>query len=154
MSTKIRDYGRIIVDKKEYNRLKQINKLLKLAFILFFLAFLCSLCYPKTLHPAEFIYYQIKFASEEAKIINEIREQAQLANIDPELMVRIAKAESNFKPNAYNPISHDYGIFQISYIHKISKECLYDYRCNIAEAIKLFKRFGPRPWNASRHNWK
>lgn len=42
-----------------------------------------------------------------------IRKEARLAGHDPEVMVRIAEAESTFRPAARNPDSSATGVFQI-----------------------------------------
>lgn len=72
------------------------------------------------------------------------------------VMIRIAKAESEFNPLATNPKSSARGIFQIL------KGTWNDYGClgdrfspqdNIACARIIYDKDGTRPWDASKDKW-
>lgn len=83
------------------------------------------------------------------EIIYEVAEEKQFQN--PEILVRIAEAESGFDTCAKNPNSSATGLFQILDMHGLSKE----ERCNprIATAWAIDNFSGGRPWNSSRNKW-
>ena len=78
----------------------------------------------------------------------------------PDLMVRVAKCESQLNPKAHNPTngSHDGGIFQLSEkYHGKDMRVLgidaYDIQENIKYARKLYDESGLAPWSASKYCW-
>lgn len=76
-----------------------------------------------------------------AKYAPYIKHEASVKNISPELVARIMIVESNCKSKAVNRMSKDYGLMQINTIHKVSKECLFDARCNIRSGIEILATF-------------
>jgi hypothetical protein len=75
---------------------------------------------------------------------------------DPELITRIAKAESNLNSKAigYNTNgTKDVGLLQINDIHNLSMECRLDIHCNLEHAMIMMQSQGTTPWNASKHKW-
>lgn len=64
----------------------------------------------------------------------------------------VAKCESGLRASVVSKTS-DTGIFQISWVHKIPKETLKDYKFNIQFAHKLYSRSGWAPWKYSRKCW-
>lgn len=91
------------------------------------------------------------------RIEKEIRE---LFSHDPQTAVAVAKAESLFKKDAYNPEWHydkhgnricqgSYGVFQIACVHEIENpEKLYDVAYNLKRAQEIHTASGWRPWGA------
>ena len=89
-------------------------------------------------------------------VYNEIERQTKIYNVDTEIALRIAKAESNFKATAvgYNTNgSNDKGVFQINSIHKISDNCRLNYICIIRWAMKEMSKNGFGAWYSSKHKW-
>jgi len=84
------------------------------------------------------------------ELIYEVAEEKQFKN--PELLVRIAKAESSLNPCAKNPNSSATGIFQILDMHGLTK----DERCNpkIATEWAIAHFNNGNPWNSSRSKWQ
>ena len=88
--------------------------------------------------------------------IRDVGEELGVPNQDIITMIKIARAESNFKPNAKNPNSTATGIFQIIIGTWDGNRCegeRWDFVDNIKCAYKLYKTRGFQPWNASRSKW-
>ena len=71
-------------------------------------------------------------------------------------MIRIARAESNFRSNAKNPTSTASGIFQIIYGTWNSNDCqgsAFNAEDNIRCAYKLYANRGFQPWASSSSKW-
>lgn len=76
-----------------------------------------------------------------AQFASFVKHEASVKGLNPELVARIMIVESNCKANAVNKRSHDYGLMQINKLHKISKECLKDARCNIKAGVSILHSF-------------
>lgn len=64
---------------------------------------------------------------------------------------RVAYCESRFNPNAKNPITADYGVFQINTrYHPIDPKFLYDSKINIGIAKYIYDKEGWQPWSSTR----
>lgn len=88
--------------------------------------------------------------------IRDVGEELGVPNKDILTMIRIARAESNFRADAKNPNSTATGIFQIIIGTWDSNRCegeRWDYQDNIRCAYKLYQRRGFQPWDASKHIW-
>lgn len=77
---------------------------------------------------------------------------------NPDQMVAIVTCESDFHQEAYNPLSRDYGLFQINSTHvaqarKMGWDVKGSVFGNILYAKWLYGMYGTSPWNASRHCW-
>lgn len=75
---------------------------------------------------------------------------------DAPIMVHIADSESDFKPDADNPNSTAYGVFQILIGTWNDYDCTGDRgnpADNIACARKIYDARGTKDWNASKHEW-
>ena len=86
---------------------------------------------------------------------DKIRAKAVENGFDPDLLVRIAKAESNLVPTAKNPTSSASGLFQIIKGTWQAFECegeVFNEDDNIECAMKIMHS-GPHHWNASKNNW-
>lgn len=111
------------------------------------------------------------FARQEAYIIETPKEEVVEKQLTPKekilkafpdapIMVRIADAESDFRPNATNPHSSASGLFQILRGTWKYYGCEGDFETdrfdvdkNIACARKLYDKSGTSPWNPSKHDW-
>ena len=98
--------------------------------------------YPPEVEVVEFTVNRILTIEE--KIIATFPEQ-------PELMLAIAKAESNLNPEAYNPEGHrgcrgSIGLMQIACLHTDDPEKLFDVDYNLAKAREIYDRDGLTPW--------
>lgn len=85
-----------------------------------------------------------------------IRQEAEQAGIPADVMVDIARAESNFKPHAKNNHSTATGVFQILIGTWNWFECEGE-RTNARDNIKcamVIAHDGLHHWNASAHNWR
>jgi len=70
---------------------------------------------------------------------------------DTELALKVAQAESNLQPDAYNPEAHrgcngSYGVFQISCVHDENPSKFFDEEYNIKRAYELYELEGWIPW--------
>jgi hypothetical protein len=73
---------------------------------------------------------------------------------DGELMIKVARCESNLNPKAKNSTSSARGLFQIlSKLHQVKEQWLYDENVNIAIAKQMFDASGTNPWIASINCW-
>lgn len=80
---------------------------------------------------------------------------------DAPVMVEVARCESGFDPEAFNPTntSNDRGIFQISDLwqkstwKKLGYTDMHDVKQNIEYARYLYDKYGLQPWSASKHCW-
>lgn len=96
------------------------------------------------------------YCSDPIICIRDVGEELGVPNQDIITMIKIARAESNFKPNAKNPNSTATGIFQIIIGTWDGNRCegeRWDFVDNIKCAYKLYKTRGFQPWNASRSKW-
>lgn len=85
-----------------------------------------------------------------------IRKEAKLAGHPVEVMVSIARAESNFRPHAKNNHSTATGVFQILIGTWNWFDCEGE-RTDAEDNIKCAMAIaddGLHHWNASAHNWK
>ena len=118
----------------------------------------CSLAYiscsnDKTLSRAN---ESDKKASQTQNVEQIIRVVAEQEGIDPDLMVRIAWAESGLNPKARGKITpEDRGIFQInSYFNPdVSDECSFDPWCASRWTAKEINEGRLWKWSASKHKW-
>ena len=65
---------------------------------------------------------------------------------------RVVTRESSGNPSAVHRNRNgtiDRGCTQINSVHRQSAACLFDARCNIRYAYRLYRRDGVSPWNAS-----
>lgn len=58
--------------------------------------------------------------------------------VDPMLVARVLILESRGLANATN--GSDFGIMQVNYKHGISRECLYNWRCNLTYGARYLAR--------------
>lgn len=89
--------------------------------------------------------------------IREVGESLNIPNRDVMTMIRIAKAESNYRPDAKNASSSARGVFQILLGTWESNDCdgsRLNYHDNIVCAYKLYQARGFQPWNASKSAWR
>ncbi len=91
-------------------------------------------------------------SASESVIKNKIKEY----DWNTDVAIAVAKNESHFFPDAYNPEWHDgcrgsYGVFQIGCIHGYSEEEMFDWERNIEIAYQIWKREGWRPWGVCHH---
>ena len=99
----------------------------------------------------------VKVKQTERSVEQEIVFQSQLAGVDAQTALDIARAESHFKPLAVNHNtngSDDKGVFQINSIHGVPDSCRLDYVCNIKWAMDEMKENGTRAWYSSQHKWE
>ena len=82
-------------------------------------------------------------------IIRRVAAEKQFNN--PEILIRIAKCESNLNPKAHNPHSSATGLFQIT-SHGLSVQDREDPEFSVKWAIQHFD--SGHPWDASRHCWQ
>lgn len=81
-----------------------------------------------------------------------IRQTAQENNINENVWLAIAQAESNTKETAYNPEWHrgcqgSYGVFQIACLHyPEDPNKLFDPYFNIDMAVEVYHKQGLRAW--------
>lgn len=71
-------------------------------------------------------------------------------------LIRIAKCESNFQPNAKNKTSSATGIFQFLWSTWDANRCegeKWDYVDNINCAYKVYAKQGDTPWHSSIKCW-
>ena len=88
-----------------------------------------------------------------------IREIAKEEGVDPDLAVRVAKAESTLQPMAYNLNNNgsvDRGIFQWNSVHhpEISDNCAFNVECATRAFCKAVKEGNLSWWNASKEKWE
>ena len=82
---------------------------------------------------------------------------SNIYDVDTEIALRIAFAESSFNPKAenYNTNgSNDLGLFQINSIHNVPDSCRLDVRCNIEWSMQKMQAVGTQPWYSSKSKWK
>lgn len=99
---------------------------------------------------------EIPYCYDPITCIRDIGEELGEPNSDIMTMIRIARAESNFKPRAKNPKSTASGIFQIIAGTWYSNDCVgdkWDFKDNIKCAWKLHQVRGFQPWDASKSKW-
>jgi len=83
------------------------------------------------------------------EIIYEVAKQKQFSN--PEILIRIARAESGMRVCAKNPTSSARGIFQILDMHGLTIEERCNPRIATAWAIDHFR--DGHPWDSSKAKW-
>lgn len=76
---------------------------------------------------------------------------AKRDGINPDTALKVAEAESHFRPQAYNNEPHkgcrgSYGVFQIACIHSDTPRELMNPVANINAAMRLQKRYGWKIW--------
>jgi soluble lytic murein transglycosylase-like protein len=82
-------------------------------------------------------------------------------DVDPNVPLKIAYAESRYNPDARNKSSSAKGVYQFidsswkSYSQKAGRggESVLNADANIETAIWTIKHYGTNPWNASRSKW-
>lgn len=102
---------------------------------------------------------EYKTPAQAEKLIRKIAEEDNFS--DPDLLVRIAKAESRLNPKESNPNGNkpaesvDRGLFMINdYWHRnVTDEQAYDPVFSTKWAIKKINGGGISIWNPSRQNW-
>jgi hypothetical protein len=68
--------------------------------------------------------------------------------------IKVARCESNLRPDAMNPNSTATGLFQImASVHGVRRDWLTNPDVNIEIAKELYDASGWNPWNASKHCW-
>lgn len=87
-----------------------------------------------------------------------IRRIAKENNVDPDLAVRVAKAESSLQPTAYNENttgSLDRGVFQWNnkYHPEITDECAFNVECATKAFCDAVNGGNLSWWNASKDKW-
>jgi len=85
-----------------------------------------------------------------------ITKSALKYGVDPDLMIRIAKAESSLNPKAIGKITpEDRGLFQINSTWHLKDDdaCAFDAYCSSEWTAKKISMGGIGLWNASKHNW-
>lgn len=88
--------------------------------------------------------------------IREVGESLGVPNRDIMTMIRIAKAESGYKPTAKNSSSSARGVFQILLGTWESNDCegsRLNFHDNIVCAYKLYQARGFQPWDSSKSKW-
>ena len=106
-------------------------------------------------------YEQFKVV-EEDKIRDIIISKSEEFNIDPQILLTLAKCESRFDPKAKNPKSTASGIFQFvkitweSTIKELGREDFEVFNSvhNTHAAAYLYSKKGIKPWLASYECWK
>lgn len=97
---------------------------------------------------------QAKFKASEAVVEKELTIEEKIAKAfpeNPEVMVAVAKAESNLNPYAANRNtngSRDIGLFQINSVHGGNDLELFDVDKNIEAARKVYDKQGITAWSA------
>jgi len=94
-------------------------------------------------------------------VIRTIEFYAKEYNVDTELALRIADAESSYNPNAKNPKSTASGLYQFikstwqSTLKRMDREWVspFDADTNIEAAIYLLAQGELHHWNASKNKW-
>ena len=89
--------------------------------------------------------------------IREVGESLNAPNRDIMTMIRIAKAESNYRPGAKNASSSARGVFQILLGTWEANDCegsRLNYHDNIVCAYKLYQARHFQPWTASKSAWQ
>lgn len=131
--------GQILTNSEEYNRAHP----------------LVYVAEAQVIEPRE-VLIEIQIDWTEERIIKEIENTFP----DAPIMIKVAKCESHYKNDAYNPTnnSHDRGIFQLSQkYHGEEMEELgldpHDIQDNIKFARILYDRNGLTPWSASKGCW-
>jgi len=88
--------------------------------------------------------------------IRDVGEELNIPNQNIITMIKIARCESNFRPEAKNPNSTAKGIFQIIISTWDRNKCegeRWDFVDNIKCAYKLYETRHFQPWNASKSCW-
>jgi soluble lytic murein transglycosylase-like protein len=76
-----------------------------------------------------------------AELSAAIKHEAGAMGVDPILLTKIAIVESKGRSKASNKKTGDMGVLQINKIHKISKECAFDVRCNVRFGANILRKF-------------
>ena len=90
------------------------------------------------------------------EVVELIRYHAQLNQVDVDLALRIARAESQFKILATNKNSTAKGLFQIldgTAKHFKCSGSMLEAEANITCAMKIMSQSGYHHWNASARGW-
>lgn len=88
--------------------------------------------------------------------IRDVGDELGMSNKDITTMVRIAKCESNYKPDAKNPNSTATGIFQIIIGTWDGNRCKgerWNFQDNIKCAWQIYQKRGTQPWISSSKCW-
>lgn len=105
---------------------------------------------------------QETYIQETPVVVKELTPKEKILKAFPDapIMVHIADAESDFRPNATNAHSSASGLFQILRGTWSYYQCegnfetdRFDVDKNIACARKLYDKSGTSPWDPSKHDW-
>lgn len=118
--------------------------------------------FPDLSHEVVWVEARVKLAVKVGRpdSVAMIAKQSHEAGLNPEKMLSIARCESKFDHLAINKDSSSRGLFQI--IKSTQKEVeaktgkkydVFDPVENIEMAVWLYKKYGDKPWNASKGCW-
>lgn len=89
--------------------------------------------------------------------IRDVGERLGVDNKNIMTMIRVAKCESGYRPEAVNVNTNktiDRGVFQINSIHKdLTNAQAYNFESNIEYAWSMYLKQGLTPWNSSYKCW-
>lgn len=71
---------------------------------------------------------------------------------DQNIGLALARCESGYKTTAISSTA-DFGLFQISHIHSLDKDDLFNPVANTLVAYKMWQEQGLTPWFSSRNCW-
>ena len=72
---------------------------------------------------------------------------------DIDILIAIAKCESNFDTYAKNKVSSARGLFQILDMHELTEDERYNAEVSTKWTINKIRANGPRAWNSSKSCW-
>ena len=88
----------------------------------------------------------------QCSIQNYVRNEFKEAGLNPDTAVQIMMLESGGHPNAYNPVSHDFGLFQWNrHWHPEGVKCFGrsdQIQCEVKNAIRVVQQRGWREWSS------
>jgi Transglycosylase SLT domain len=92
-----------------------------------------------------------KTVTDTTETIVKVSKEEQFSNTD--LLINIAKCESNLNSKAKNKMSSARGLYQILDIHGLTKEQREDPEESTKWAIKEIRKNGTKAWNSSKSCW-